>query len=628
MQFFRDGFHAGDPSISPAHPNARRSELPAEVDVLVVGAGPAGLVAGAQLAQFPDVTTAVVERRTEPLALGQADGVACRTVEMFQAFGFAHKILHEAAYVTETAFWRPNPENRDEITRTQRIDDVEEGISEMPHLIMNQARVHAYLAEAMRRAPSRLPVNYGYEFVGVERDDSAERPLTAALKTTDGEITTVAARYLVGGDGARSGVRTAIGRSLSGDRADHAWGVMDVLPVTDFPDIRLKNAIQSAGKGSIVTIPREGGNLVRLYVDLGTVTDENRDRIRAMTQEDVLDVARDVLHPFAIESAETVWFSVYEVAQRLADGFDDATGRDGVDGPRIFIAGDACHTHSAKAGQGMNVSMQDAFNIGWKLGAVVEGRSPASLLETYDAERRPIARELIDFDKEWSAMLAKPALDPAHPENGGISPEELSAYFQRQGRYTAGVAAQYTSEVSTLTGCSDHQHLAIGFDVGMRFHSAPVVRVGDAKPLQLGHCHIADGRWRAYAFSDASQERLRALCTWFEEDQTSPVVRFGASRDVDALIDVRGVLQDHLHDVEFSELPGILRPRTGRLGLVDYAKAFAPDHRGVDIFDLRGIDRTQGALVIVRPDQYIAQVLPLDAFDAIAEFFGSVFVSR
>ena len=91
--------------------------------------------------------------------------------------------------------------------------------------------------------------------------------------------------------------------------------------------------------------------------------------------------------------------------------------------PRVFIAGDACHTHSAKAGQGMNVSMQDAFNLGWKLAAVLQGRSDPALLATYSAERQPVARELIDFDREWSAMLAAPPRDPEHPERGGVDPD-------------------------------------------------------------------------------------------------------------------------------------------------------------------------------------------------------------
>jgi phenol 2-monooxygenase len=188
----------------------------------------------------------------------------------------------------------------------------------------------------------------------------------------------------------RSPVRESIGRSLQGDVANHAWGVMDVLAVSDFPDFRLKSAIQSATNGSILLIPREGGYLVRLYVDLGEVTDENRATIRGMGSPEIAAVAASVLNPYTIDVKQVAWFSVYEVAQRLTEAFDDATGRGAA--PRVFIAGDACHTHSAKAGQGMNVSMQDAFNLGWKLAAVLEGRSAPALLETYSAERQPIAQ--------------------------------------------------------------------------------------------------------------------------------------------------------------------------------------------------------------------------------------------
>ena len=120
---------------------------------------------------------------------------------------------------------------------------------------------------------------------------------------------------------------------------------------------------------------------------------------------------------------EIAWFSIYEVGQRLTDKFDDVPAElVGVRAPRVFIAGDACHTHSAKAGQGMNVSMQDAFNLGWKLAAVLEDRSPESLLHTYSAERQAIAQELIDFDKEWSAIMASPPEDPANPGAGGVDP--------------------------------------------------------------------------------------------------------------------------------------------------------------------------------------------------------------
>jgi phenol 2-monooxygenase len=421
----------------------------------------------------------------------------------------------------------------------------------------------------------------------------------------------VRSRYVVGADGARSGVRTAIGRSLSGDRANHAWGVVDLLPSTDFPDIRFKSAIQSSDAGSILLIPREGGHLARLYVDLGTVTEQNRATIRHMSTDEVLAVANRVLSPYTISAAEVVWSSVYEVAQRISDAFDDGAGR-GYE-PHVFIVGDACHTHSAKAGQGMNVSMQDAFNLGWKLAAVLEGRSPSSLLQTYDRERRPIAQELIDFDREWSTKLAGGDADGA---------EEVSAYFVRHGRYTAGVATRYTDP--QLTGSGEHQHLATGFELGTRFHSAPVVRVADAKPMHLGHAAVADGRWRLYLFADRGEQRMNALCDWLADPDESPLLRSGAQ--VDELVDVRGVLQRGHRDVDFTALPRILRPSVGTLNLTDYEKAFAADPTlDGDIFAMRGINREAGCMVLVRPDQHISQVLPLTDRALLSDFLSSVF---
>lgn len=374
MQYYRDGFYPGDPAVAPLPADAARpvsAPVPEEVDVLIVGSGPAGNVLAAQLARFPGITTRLVERRTGPMEMGKADGVACRTMEMFQAFGFAHMLLEEAYWVNETTFWRPDPERRDHIVRTSRVQDVEDGLSEMPHLIMNQARIHEHLLTSARNAPARLVPDYGMEFVGLEVADEGEHPVTVTLRRVvpegaagAGEEVTVRAKFVVGADGARSEVRAAIGRTSSGDRANHAWGVLDVLATTDFPDIRFKAAIQSAGHGSILLIPREGGYLVRLYVDLGTVTAENRATVRGLGVEEVVAMANRVLNPYVLDVKETVWFSVYEVAQRMSDGFDDAVGRDLRRGPRVFIAGDACHTHSAKAGQGMNVSMQDAFNLG------------------------------------------------------------------------------------------------------------------------------------------------------------------------------------------------------------------------------------------------------------------------
>jgi phenol 2-monooxygenase (NADPH) len=416
-----------------------------------------------------------------------------------------------------------------------------------------------------------------------------------------------------------------------GDFANHAWGVVDMLAVTDFPDIRIKAAIQSAAEGNIVLIPREGGYMARLYVDLGEIDPNDREAFRDKhTQESVIATAQRVLHPYTLDVKSVAWFAVYQVGQRVTDRFDDVpAGQVGSRLPRVFIAGDACHTHSAKAGQGMNVSMQDTFNLGWKLVSVLEGRSKPDLLRTYSAERQTIAQGLIDFDKEWSKIMATPPTDPMHPEQGGVDPAELQAYFVKSLRYTAGVSTHYTP-TTVLTAKATYQALAQGFTIGMRFHSAPVLRLADAKPMHLGHAARADGAWRIYAFADATGKRLLELAAFLADSPNSPIRRFTpAGADIDSVIDLRAVFQQPHRELKVEELPSALLPRKGRFGLIDYEKVYTLDGKsGADIFDLRGIDREQGAMVIVRPDQYVSNVLPLDAHEELAAFFGQFLLDR
>ena len=640
MQFYLSGYRPGDPSIDDPHPSVaeRTAGVPEDVDVLIVGCGPAGLVLAAQMANFPDIRTVVVDRRDGPLEVGQADGVACRTVEMFEAFDLADGLLGEAYWVNEVCFWRPDPHDPARIKRAGRIQDTEDGLSEFPHVIVNQARMLAYLLDHMKRSPSRLAPFYGLHASEVEIDTggSSEYPVTVTLqhmqgRTATAQSSTIRAKYVVGCDGSRSSIRAAIGRKLVGDATNESWGVMDVLAVTDFPDIRVKCAITSADRGNILIIPREGGYLVRFYIELDEVDDHLVDK-RSVSPEMLTDVANRILHPYRVELKDVGWWSVYEIGQRLCDKFDDVPAEQTATRlPRVFIAGDACHTHSAKAGQGMNVSMADAWNLGWKLAAVLRGGARPQLLHTYSQERQAVAEQLIDFDREFSRRFTARSTGSGDADAERVDPEEFQRYFTAQGRFTAGVATRYAP--SLITAEATYQRLAEGFPVGMRFHSAPVIRLADAKRVHLGHAARADGAWRLYIFADGldpvdERSQARSLCEFLGSDP-SPLRRFTPTHtEPDSVIDVRAIFQQAHRRLSVAAMPSVLLPRKGKFCLIDYEKMFCPDPEGEDIFDLRRVNRETGCMIVVRPDQYVSQVLPLDQHAALTDFFDGILIEE
>ena len=632
MQYYMNGFRPGDPDIKDAAPSLRASgphrPLPEQVDVLIVGCGPAGLCLAAQLSQFPEITTMIVERKPGPIEKGQADGISIRSMEMFQAFGFGEKVKRESCWVNQTTFWRPDPQNPAHIKRIGRVQDVADDSSEMPHTLINQARVHELFLDVMRNSPSRLEPDYCWAVRDLTIDITAsDYPVSVVLENTGvnaGDTKMVRAKYVVGCDGARSTVRKAIGGELHGDAAHQAWGVMDLLANTDFPDVRQKCLITSSREGNVLILPREGGYLFRMYVELDKLNPNERVANRNLTVDHVIAAANKIMRPYSIDVKEVVWWSIYEISHALTDRFDDVPdGKTGIRDPRVFTAGDACHTHSPKAGQGMNVSMGDTFNLGWKLAHVLQGRAAPSMLRTYSAERWVEAKKLIDTDQEWARIMSAP---PGQSELDNSDEPRFVRQFKENLEFTGGLSVQYAGSV--LVGAPRHQALARGLPIGRRFHSAPVVRLADAMQMQLGHLAEADGRWRIYAFagqndSSTPSSAIHSLADWLEKDLKSPVVKFTRmGEDIDALIDLRAVFQQTFDQLAYENLPSLLKPTKGLLGLQDYEKVYCVDHKGVgDIFEMRGINRDRGCMVLVRPDQYVAHVLPLDAFEELAAFF-------
>ncbi|MBB95208.1 MAG: phenol 2-monooxygenase [Rhodobacteraceae bacterium] len=636
MQYYLNGFRGGDPDLQNASASRREygdfAPLPDKVDVLIAGCGPAGLCLAAQLSQFPEIDVMIVERKPGPMEKGQADGVNTRSMEMFQAFGFGETVKRESYWVNQTNFWTPDPANPAHVRRIGRVQDVADDSSEMPHTLINQARIHELFLDVMRKAARRIQPDYGWSVQDLAVDTTTDdHPVTVTLENTGvnaGNTRTVRANYVVGCDGARSNVRKAIGGTLHGDAAHQAWGVMDILANTDFPDIRQKCIVASATEGNVLILPREGGYLFRMYVELDKLNPDERVSSKNLTSDHMIAAANRIMTPYTIDVKEVVWWSVYEIGHRMTDRFDDVPeGEKAARTPRVFTAGDACHTHSPKAGQGMNVSMQDSFNLGWKLAHVLQGRADAALLHSYSFERWLEAKRLVDTDHKWARIMSAP---PGESELDGTDVPRVQQQFIENLEFTGGLAVHY--DPSALIGGDDHQALAAGLTIGKRFHSAPVVRLADAMQMQLGHIAQADGRWRLYAFAGAGDTgqgggAIHALTRWLEADPGSPVVRFTRpGEDIDSLLDIRAVFQLTFDALDYGAMPSLLKPLKGRHGLQDHEKLFCTDHKGMgDIYDMRGIDREGGCMVLVRPDQYVAHVLPLDDYTALSDFLSGIY---
>lgn len=203
MQFHLNGFQgSADPYVTQFQGQEPdyQSSLPEEVDVLIIGAGPAGQLLGAQLAQFSGITTRIVESKPGRLEHGQADGLQCRTLEIFEAFGFSERVLKEAYWVNETTFWSPAKDGKG-LQRSGRIRDTEEGLSEFPHVILNQARLHDLWLDTMKWSPTRLEPSYNRQMVQMMPSEESG-PTTVVLERLDeahrGQRETVRAKYVVG----------------------------------------------------------------------------------------------------------------------------------------------------------------------------------------------------------------------------------------------------------------------------------------------------------------------------------------------------------------------------------------------------------------------------------------------
>jgi phenol 2-monooxygenase len=273
---------------------------------------------------------------------------------------------------------------------------------------------------------------------------------------------------------------------------DDVWGVIDSYLQTDFPDIRNRTMVKSR-EGTCRVIPREG-DLVRLYIQLPSIqshdTEERIDR-KKIDLEMLMESARKIFAPYKLHWPSVQWWAVYITGQRYASNFAD-------ENDRIFIAGDACHTHSPKAGQGMNAAMNDTHNLAWKLALVIKGFAHPAILKTYEFERRNYAKQLIEHDHEFANLVSSKTAQNA--EETAVAYEELRGAYDRFSGFFSGIAIQYEPSLITVQSL-ENQALAEAIVIGKSFRSQIVVRHVDAHPFHLGDHMPTDLRFRVLIFA-------------------------------------------------------------------------------------------------------------------------------
>ncbi|KPI38088.1 Phenol 2-monooxygenase [Cyphellophora attinorum] len=444
-------------------------------DVVVSGAGPAGLMLASNLARY-GIKATIVDDRPDKTSTGRADGLQPKTIETFRQLKLGDDLLRKGVRIYDICFW--NSDSKNALRRTGREAHYPEDLDvKNPFiLLVHQGMVEDIFIDDMAERGVFVHRNLPFSTYTTTNDPDAPISVTCT-EAKSGKARTLRARYLVGSDGARSNVRKAMpNTSMEGEASRAPWGVLDGVIETDFPDLWSKVVIHSEEKGTILCIPRER-NMTRLYIELNPRMEESMPS-DAATQDFVIKRAQEIIAPYKLTWKSVEWFSVYKVGQRVASRFTDDTNR-------VFITGDASHTHSPKAAQGMNTSMHDTFNLSWKLNLAIRGLAKPSLLATFEAERRKIAVDLITFDFEHAASFA------------GGDEKALAENFSKNVGFISGAGVKYDPNVLNKPEAAPLGKLR----AGNLLLPATATRYIDANPVDLELDIPMLGQFRLWAFT-------------------------------------------------------------------------------------------------------------------------------
>jgi len=350
-------------------------------EVLIVGAGPTGLMLANQLGRR-GLRPMIIDRHAGPSVQTRALGVQARTLEIYSHLGIVERALELGKRATGANLWAQGRS-----AARIPLGDIGRDLSPYPFLlILGQDDNERLLGEALR--PWGIAVQWDTELVGLAQE--ADR-VKATLKQPDGTSREITAAWVAGCDGARSAVRDLSGIAFQGAPYEHVFFVADTQMTG--PMVPDEINVYLWREGFHLFFPMRGTDHWRI---VGIVPPALRGR-DDLAFEDVLPSIREEAGT-RLSFQECSWFSTYRIHHRRAERFRDR---------RCFLLGDAAHIHSPVGAQGMNTGLQDAYNLGWKLALVLSGAAGAAVLDTYEDERIPVARRLlVTTDRAFSLAVS------------------------------------------------------------------------------------------------------------------------------------------------------------------------------------------------------------------------------
>jgi phenol 2-monooxygenase len=571
------------------------------------------------------IKTRLIDDRPDRTSTGRADGIQPKTIETLRQMRLADPLLEKGVRIYDIAFWVRCPivmplYSADDVAQKSTSDQVLQRTGREIHyppvvdlldpyiLLVHQGMVEQLFEDDLRERGVEVTRNMA--FVDYKyTHEKLRKVLIGCQNHVNHGPEIYETRFLVGCDGAHSSVRKAMPDSVPvGASSEAVWGVLDGVLDTDFPDIWSKVVVHSEELGSILMIPRER-NMTRLYIELKPGSTESTLK-EQHTQFFVQKRAQEIMLPYRLEWQSVEWFGRYQIGQRVASKFTDHE-------QRVFIAGDASHTHSPKAAQGMNTSMHDAYNLAWKLNFAVRGLAKPSLLQTYEQERKKIAEDLINFDYEHANAFA--AGDPA----------ALAENFSKNVAFISGYGVSYDCDVLNVPSNS----VKGGLRPGYLLPPAKVTRFIDANPVDIQTDIPSLGQFRIYFFARdvlAAMPFLETICAAHQTTSsyvgrvivagnasytaqpplTAPRDEFVCPeryRPVSGVFTYALVTDMPRHKIEIENLPPILRDSRWTFYLDDIPYQDTRQQKCLDKW-LGGLGDHEVAISNVRPDGYVGAV--------------------